>query len=138
MRLSPGQSHTLEVDPRPYYVDTEIDMAPGEIYDFSAKGCWKDKDKACGPDGWSEGIFSSLVRFNRVAGRNYFELCGSLGESDDAAFPIGPALAGWRVPADAGSGPRRLHLFANDWRIMYGNNDRVPDDPLRATITRIA
>lgn len=131
-RLALGESRSLAVDPRECYMPTEVTVAPGERYGFTATGQWRDWYKTCGPEGWGGGW---LTRFSRLPGQPFFRLCATLGKDDDTAFAVDttqPWTAPPGVPADS-----QIYLFANDLRGMYWNNRTVPDHPLTVTITRL-
>ena len=135
-RLDIGATHSLDVDPRPLFVPTGLEVAPGERYRFTTAGQWKDWLRTCDANGWS----SPLQRWNRVPNRSFFMLCGCIGKDEANVFAIG-AGHDWPVPATAAAAPdHELNLFANDWRSMYWNNHALPppDGPLRVEITRIA
>lgn len=135
-RLDIGATHSLEVDPRPLFVPSGLEVAPGERYRFAASGRWQDWLRIRDANGWS----SSLQRWNRVPHRPFFMLCGCIGKDEANAFAIG-AGSEWAVPETAAAAPDHgLYLFANDWPGMYWNNHALPppDGPLRVEITRIA
>lgn len=136
--LAIGASLSLAIDPRPYFVATGLEVAPGERYRFAASGQWKDWYRVVDARGWK---LWPLQRWNRVPGAAFFCLCGCVGTDDRNAFAIGAGLD-WTVPESvARLFERQLHLFANDWRGSYGNNHALPPEqggPLTATITRLA
>ncbi|WP_310449492.1 hypothetical protein [Sulfuritalea sp.] len=136
-RLEIGATHSLTVDPRPLFVPSGLEVAPGERYRFVASGKWKDWRRVVDANGWK---LWSLQHWNRVSGASFFSLCGCVGNDDRNAFAIGAELE-WPVPdLVAGLPGRELNLFANDWPGMYWNNHALPppDGPLRVAITRIA
>jgi hypothetical protein len=144
MRLAPAQSHRIIVDPSNRYVDSSLDVASGEIYDFAATGKWRDAGHVCGPEGWCDGVLFRVARvLNRVSGVDYFVLCGCLDRDSRSNFAIRRSLDAWKVtPSGESRGAlRRLHFFANDWPWLYGNNYSVPPEqggPLEVTIVRKA
>lgn len=135
--LAPDATHTLEVDPRVFFVATSLRVKAGERYRFTAGGKWRDGNRVVGPKGWSLWPFS---RWNRVPGVPLFCLCGAVGEDDRQAFAIGEQFE-WQVPADVGDlTDRQLYLFANDWPSRYGNNRPLRPEkggPLRVVIQRL-
>jgi hypothetical protein len=137
--IAVGDSVDLVVDPSQRYVPTGVQVTAGERYAFSASGKWRDWFKDAGPEGWGTGW---KARFNRLPGRPFFLLCGTVGQDDSLAFGIGSHLENWPVPdAVAGQADRQLYLFANDWWSMYWNNktlDVKDGGPLRVRITRLA
>ena len=134
-RLAPNETHAIEVDPRSLYYPSDIEIASGERYRFSASGQWKDLFIKCGPEGW-HGLI--LQAWNRVPWQPFFLLCGSVGQSMDHAFVIGRELPEWSAPDNLpASQDRQLYFFANDWLSQYHNNHLVPDNPLRVVITRL-
>jgi len=136
--LAPDATHTIDVDPRPFFVPTGLLLAPGERYHFTASGRWKDGPCAVGPTGWKLWFFS---HWNRVSDVPFFYLCGAIGEDDRQAFAIGDQFD-WHVPAGVADLPdRQLYLFANDWRSRYGNNEPLPQEkggPLQVVIKRLS
>lgn len=136
--LAIGENHVLTVDPRPLFVFTNLEVAPGERYRFTASGQWKDWFHVVGPSGWKRW---PLHLKNRLPGAPFFCLCGCVGSDDSLAFAIGEKLD-WSVPeSSAGLADRQLYFFANDWPCMYGNNHALPPEeggPLSVNITRLA
>lgn len=136
--LAIAESRSFPVDPRPLFVPTDLEVAPGERYRFTAEGQWKDWFRVVGPTGWK--LWPLHLR-NRVPGAAFFCLCGCVGTDDHQAFAIG-ATCEWTVPESAAAlADRQLHFFANDWACMYGNNQALsaPDGgPLTVAITRLA
>lgn len=137
-QLAIAETLTLSVDPRPLFVPTGLEVAPGERYRFAASGKWKDWTRVVDATGWK---LWPLQHWNRVSGAAFFCLCGCVGTDDRAAFAIGAGLD-WAVPDSiAGLPERQLQLFANDWRSRYGNNHALPPEqggPLHVAITRVA
>jgi hypothetical protein len=90
---------------------------------------WMDGDITCGPGGWNRTMITKGWReaFIKVAeGRRrepeaeWFELLGSIGESDRHVFRVlrhGSAAKAWKAPASG-----ELCSFANDLESKYGNN----------------
>jgi hypothetical protein len=137
--LAAGASMVMNVDPKQHYAPTGLQVNAGERYAFSASGRWRDGFKDAGPEGWGTGW---LARFNRLPGRPFFLLCGTVGRDDALAFEIGVEHKDWPVPdAVAGLADRQLYLFANDWCWMYWNNHTLGEKaggPLSVGITRLA
>lgn len=137
-QLAIGETLSLAVDPRPFFVATGVDVAAGERYRFAARGKWKDWYRVVDAEGWA---LWPLQRWNRVPGVAFFCLCGCVGDDERHAFAIGTKLD-WTVPDSvAGLPDRQLKLFANDWRGSYGNNQALlpaQGGPLTATIVRLA
>jgi hypothetical protein len=135
--LGVGDSLVEAVSPRLRHMPTGLKVSPGERYAFAASGRWRDGFVTTGPEGWGT---SWLARFNRLPGRPFFLLCGSVGRDDRHAFAIGAGCE-WTVPFTVGPlVDRQLHLFANDWRWLYWNNfalDERHGGPLRVRITRV-
>jgi hypothetical protein len=136
--LAVGAHVDLSVDPKARYFPTGIQVNAGERYAFTASGRWRDGFKDAGPEGWGAGW---VARFNRLPGRPFFLLCGTVGQDDALAFEIGVEHKDWQVPAAvAGLADRQLYLFANDWWAMYWNNKALEEKvggPLRVRITRL-
>lgn len=135
-QLAINESHAMTVNPRLLHVPTGLIVSAGQVYTFAAVGQWKDCRRVCGPKGWNGRC---LQRFNRLPGKPFFLLCGSVGQVDNTAFAIGDRLE-WRVPDDTFTQrDRQLYLFANDWRFMYLNNhelDASQGGPMRVSIVR--
>ena len=141
VRLQPGEMLVVQgVNPRCFYYPTQLVVQPGAVYAFDSVGFWKDGAlPSCGPEGWP-GLLLQLA--NRLPGRQFFLLCGSVGQTDRTAFAIGRRKR-WRAPGLAPGGDDRLYLFANDWpqRIFQDNNralDPAQGGPLRVTISRVS
>jgi hypothetical protein len=136
--LSVQESRQMPVDPGALYCPTGLKVAPGQRCWFLASGKWRDGWLCtCGPNGWPGGPFEA---FNRLPWHRFFLLCGTVGEDDARAFPIGEGREWWVPEAAGGLDDRRLFLFANDWRGFYFNNHAVPPEkggPLTVTITRL-
>lgn len=123
--------------PEVKYFPTSVILSAGSTYEFSAQGKWKDKFIVCGPDGWPGLI---LQAGNRIAWQRMFLLCGSIGETDQYAFPIGSGRK-WSAPQALNTNNTELYLFANDWLNMYNNNASVPESdggPMRVSIRRVS
>jgi hypothetical protein len=144
--LDIGESRVVTVDPTRPFVPTGVLTTAGQRLRFSAAGLWKDGSApACDAAGWNRWYASALRRFNRIPGRNYFELCATLGPTLNTARAIGLA-AEWAISsadiAAAGTAAEsglEVFLFANDWPSRYGNNRALPESeggPMRATILR--
>lgn len=137
-QLAIAETLSLAVDPRPLFVPTGLEVAPGERYRFAASGKWQDWTRVVDANGWK---LWPLQHWNRVADAAFFCLCGCVGDDDRHAFAIGARLD-WTAPDSIALLPgRQLHLFANDWRSRYGNNHALPPEqggPLSVVITRVA
>ncbi|MCF8178132.1 MAG: hypothetical protein K9J74_06455 [Sulfuritalea sp.] len=136
--LAIGASHSLSVHPRPLFVPSGLDVAPGETYRFVARGKWMDWFKKTDAQGFR---LLNLQHWNRVPDVNFFCLCGCVGTEEKHAFAIGTEFE-WVVPDSVSGFPdKQLNFFANDWRRHYGNNRELPpenDGPLTVRMTRIA
>jgi hypothetical protein len=86
-----------------------------EVWSFSASGRWKDWWISCGPEGYRNFIADILDIRPRIAGQNWFCLCGMV-EGTDEQFAIGRGCTHRFEKAG------RLVLFANDLSCMYRNN----------------
>lgn len=130
----------VEVDPRKFYVVTNLRMKPGEKYYFQASGKWRDWFlQPCGPEGWGPW-WNPLAIANRKRWQPFFVLCGSIGRDDSHTFTIGKDLP-WAVPDEVETlEDSDLYLFANDWLCGYWNNKALSEQeggPLIVTITRL-
>lgn len=134
--LKPNETATvLSVNPKCKYFPTLLNVEPGETYAFTSQGRWKDGGIATSPTGWN-GIIANF--FNRVRGRNFFYLCGSIGKTDKTSFPIGKERE-WTVPSDLTKASSSLYLFPNDWNGQWfrDNNASLAATPLQVTIRRL-
>ena len=52
--LSVDEKHAVIVDPRLYYSPTDLDVFPGEEYEFLATGKWADASIHCDANGWTK------------------------------------------------------------------------------------
>ena len=135
-----NESRTVVVDPAVRYSPSDIEIMAGETYRFEASGKWRDASIVCGPEGWNRLLVAWGLPFNRVRFRNYFALCGNLGQSEGTNFYIGKS-SNWTAPSGAIQPGKTasLFLFANDLWSFYGNNSSVPENaggPLVVRITR--
>jgi hypothetical protein len=136
--LQPGDTIVVKsVNPVCQYYPTNIIVEAGGVYEFDSGGLWKDGWlPPCGPEGWNGLVFQVG---NRLGGMRFFLLCGSLGQTDLTAFPIGKHMQ-WVAPADDSIQDLKLYLFANDWpqRTFRSNNRQVDGSPLRVRIRRVS
>lgn len=117
MKLEIGDKHHILVPANKKWVDTEIDIAPREVYMFRAEGKWKDWYNECDADGYkSHGAVSLVEKWRRVPNANWFKLIGALDYDESSYFPVGTGL---EYRASRGG---RLCCFANDLNCMYWNN----------------
>lgn len=132
MKLQISQTLEIDVDPAIRYQATDIDVNPGEQYLFTAKGKWRDASQKCGSDGWRNWWTAYILRFSRLPDYDLFVLGGNIGKNEKTNFPIGLS-ATKTIDAEG-----KLFLFANDLWWFYGNNHRIPEQPLLVEIKRIA
>jgi hypothetical protein len=134
------------VDPAKLHIETDLSVKGNECYSFQSDGQWLDWFLKCGPDGW--GRWNPLKFCNRLAGREFFLLCGNVGKDDRLAFPAFSVqkelgICEWTVPIEVNQlDDQQLYLFANDWPCewAYKNNKVLSSEegkPLEVTITRI-
>ncbi len=136
--LAVNQSHTVSVLSKLKYNWSGIKLEKGSTYQFSCKqgDSWLDGDIECGAQGWStdqlpgfkEFFVDRFEKHRRVPDANWFELIGALGDEDDNLFRIGDGSNHY-----TSTDTTDLHLFANDLKSKYGNNEGL----LEVTITRI-
>ena len=122
---------TVNVRARLRWVDTGVDVEPGQTLALNAKGLWFDFYIPCSANGYAAGLFYRLRRLPRVVDdQRYFRLMGRIGDAagppridtpldpgtPNGTFRIG-TKADYRV-LRAG----RLYVFANDGPGQYGNN----------------
>jgi hypothetical protein len=139
--LQPGEMLIVRsVNPRCFYYPTQVIVDPGAVYQFDSVGFWKDGWlPKCGPQGWSGFI---LEAGNRLPGKPFFLLCGSVGQTDQTAFGIGTHLQ-WPAPQLGDNASNKLYLFANDWpqKVFQSNNQELQPSqggPLRVSIFRVS
>ena len=136
--MAPGDSIAIKsVHPKCKYYPTNIIVKPEEVYEFDSGGSWKDGWlPSSSPEGWN-GLVLNL--FNRLSGKNFFVLCGSIGKTDLTAFKIGKKMR-WKVPQNAAGESGYLFLFPNDTdhAKFRKNNREVESNPLRVKIKRIS
>jgi hypothetical protein len=132
MKLQINEQSVIDVDPAQRYQITNIDVSPGEQYQFEAKGTWQDASQPCGPDGWHNWWTGYVLRFSRLPSYDLFFLGGNIGCDEKTNFPIGSSTT--KTIDVAG----QLFLFANDLWYFYGNNHRIPTQPMLVKISRIA
>ncbi|WP_446810949.1 hypothetical protein ACH50O_05075 [Methylomonas sp. 2BW1-5-20] len=134
MKLEINQTVTRDVDPVERYYPTDIEVALGEQYRFAAHGTWQDASHVCGPTGWRNRWTPYILRLSRLPQQDLFYLGGNIARDESSNFPIGSGAGGDKNIDRAGE----LFLFANDLWLFYGNNLRVPTQPLLVDITRVA
>jgi len=139
--LKPGEMVVVQsVNPRCIYYPTQVVVEPGAVYEFDSVGFWKDGWlPKCGPEGWPGLI---LQANNRLPGRRFFLLCGTMGKTDRTSFAIGTHRQ-WTAPSMGIGEDNKLYLYANDWPQKYfqsNNNEIDPADggPLRVSILRVS
>ena len=74
MKLQINEQSLIDVDPAQRYQITNIDVSPGEQYQFEAKGTWQDASQPCGPDGWHNWWTGYILRFSRLPNYDLFFL----------------------------------------------------------------
>ncbi|SMH35984.1 hypothetical protein SAMN06295885_1192 [Rathayibacter oskolensis] len=128
--LAIGRTAVATVEADRVWNDTGIDVEAGGSYRFVAEGRWLDLRSPGGPDGLDEltAIHRLLPWVRRRRDLPWFALLGATERRKRAAFLIGSDLT-WLC---AHGGP--LLCFANDARLMYGNNS----GSVALSITRIS
>lgn len=118
MKLSPGESHRVRIPANEKWVNTEIDLEPGESYTLKAKGEWRDLFTKCTAAGYMSRLPWMVIaeKKRRVPEARWFELIGAIDDDSASYFRIG--LGCEFTPERAG----RLVCFANDLMGMYWNN----------------
>lgn len=124
MKIPVNASVTVEVKARKPWNETNIEVAPGEEYDFAASGLWKDLLEKSDADGYSNAYMELWDVFKRSMASPWFALMGSIDKKSD--FLIGKQ----KTVAIQEKGC--LCFFANDARLFYWNNS----GQLQLTITR--
>ena len=117
-RMTIGQSITKEIEAKPRWNETGIQLVAGEEYEITASGTWVDLNITHGPDGdpspgWYMRLFEGA---RRMPHENWFALIGALDSDQDTAFKIGSHY----VVKATQSG--QLCCYANDVPGFYWNN----------------
>lgn len=105
----------VEVDATRWWVDTGIDVAPGDRLRFEATGTWWDAGYEAGPNGRDIESIRRFRRWRRMPAADWVTLIGIVGRFGER-HRIG-STASIRFGA-AG----RLRLCANDVLGFYRNN----------------
>jgi hypothetical protein len=119
MKLKPGEeTAVIPINSRERWNDTQIDVDPGERYQFTASGKWVDFYIPASPDGFSTPLSSILPfeRYLRHPDSKFFALIGCLDRRPEQQFVIGRGAS--FEPSVHG----RLFCFANDVPGFYWNN----------------
>jgi hypothetical protein len=118
---------------RTFWNDTGIDLKKGSRYRFEVRGQWKDWFVWCDENGPLCPLPDLLMmplrpclRFPpgiREPRARFFSLVGLIGPPEEARLRAEGFLVrdGKTLIAPASG---RLHMFANDWRCAYGNNEK--------------
>ncbi len=136
--LAVGEIAVKTIEADAIYNHTGIMMAKNSEYEITAQteDEWYDASIDCDANGWTrkteslglkEAFIAAAEPFRRVSKANWFQLCGSIGTSDEYAKKIG--LCGKYVVGKTGE----FTAFANDLESKYGNNSGSID----ITIKRI-
>jgi len=144
LRIAIGESHFIELDPKPLFIPTGLAVQEGERYRLYACGKWKDWLTVCDAKGWTQLGMGWLRRYNRFPDAHWFALIACIGATEKTSRLIGLQAEIDVSAADrllAGTDPLQLYVFANDWPSMYFNNKIASAEeggPMRLTITRLA
>lgn len=111
----PEPLKVLAVDARRWWVDTGIDVAPGDAFRFEASGTWWDAGYEAGPDGRDIESIRRFRRWRRMPGADWVTLIGIVGRFGERH------RIGGGAPIRFGSAGR-LRLLANDVFGFYHNN----------------
>ncbi|MDX2369057.1 MAG: DUF2235 domain-containing protein [Colwellia sp.] len=125
--LNIGEQAVKTIEADALYNYTGIMMEKNSKYKITAEstGQWYDATIDCGADGWTraseslglkEAFIAAAEPFRRVSKANWFQLCGSIGSSDENAKKIG--CSGTFIAGKSGE----FTAFANDLESKYGNN----------------
>ena len=106
---------TVEVPARRWWVDSGLDVTPGEVLGFAASGTWWDAGYETGPEGRDIDSIRRLRRLRRVRGADWGALIGVVGRFGET-FVIGAGTT--HLFASRG----RLRLYFNDVFGFYRNN----------------
>lgn len=113
-----GDATLVMVPARPRWVDTGVQLIPGETYQFSATGTWQDRNIAAGPEGYASrnGLMRFAELWRRMANAPWFALIGSIGQDPENLFVIAASVT--YSPPETGT----LNCLASDVPLMYFNN----------------
>jgi hypothetical protein len=103
--------------------DSGVDIAPGQIYNFTVPTSekWRDWRRPCDADGYRLAL---LLRpwevMRRVPEANWLQLVATVGRSTRSATVVGSGMIGF-----SSSFPGRLYFFANCLIGSYWTNKGV-------------
>src|SRR2546430_244559 len=117
--LQVGSAATVVVEARQRWNASGIPVRRGEVYALEVPPgqTWNDASHTVGPDGYELPKLDKFVRWRRRRDQKWFALIGAVGKDEKRSFPVLTGIAQWTAPADG-----ELFFYANDVRIMYGNN----------------
>lgn len=141
VHLEPGQQKVAEIQARPKWNDTTVQVKQGESYQLSATGKWFDASIECGPEGYTRErvgrskrwLFRLTEGLRRAPKANWFQLVVTIGQDLKTEFvPVTQANA---PPATLNvTRDGILFGFANDLSWFYGNNS----GSVMLTVERVA
>jgi hypothetical protein len=97
--------------------DTDIDLIENHHYKYTATGKWKDKDRICDADGYSDPNLDTFSFLKRRRSAQWFQLIGAVDKKTKYTIDLG-TNGNFTAPASG-----RLWVYANDANWFYFNND---------------
>lgn len=97
--------------------DTGIDLIENHQYQYTATGEWKDGDRICNANGYSDPILDIFSFLKRSRSAQWFQLIGSVDKKTKYTIDLGTNDV-FTAPASG-----RLWVYANDANWFYFNND---------------
>ena len=96
--------------------DTGIDVVKDVLYTYSAKGIWKDSDRECDANGYSNFMLDIFSFTKRTYSAKWFQLIGVINK--DSKYTIKFRKDDTFIAPENG----RLWAYANDACFAYKNN----------------
>jgi hypothetical protein len=121
--LEIGHNVVVEIQSRPKWNDTRLNVRKGERYLLSATGRWYDASFAAGPEGYKSPnfYFRALEGLRRVPCADWFALVVTVGQNLSSAFVVTPFAGAPPTTLDV-TQDGSLFGFANDLSWFYFNN----------------
>ena len=107
---------SIDVPSAAYWRDTGVDVAAGQLINFSAAGTWRDWFIDCCSDGYDRPYLTLLSPLRRVPSAPWFCLCVAVNKDIATVKAIGASAA------YAFNQAGRIFAFANDVPFGYFNN----------------
>jgi hypothetical protein len=94
----------------------DYDLIENHQYQYTATGEWKDKDRICDADGYSDPSLDIFSFLKRRRSAQWFQLIGSVDKKPNYIIDLGTNGV-FTAPASG-----RLWVYANDASWFYFNN----------------